>query len=362
MKKLKKFTLRLVAGANLATILAMAAVGYSDRVDPVAHPFVGSVGLVYPVLLAANFAFLVFWALVSVRRTLLPLAGFLVCYGPTRTYCPLNIPREVPDSGCVKVLTYNIFNLDTWTHPDSCCRVAHYIRWADPDIVCLQEIGMDSCKQIVFFRYLKDLYRYSDTATIVRQGDGVGIWSRYPIVGKERIRFRSCGNIAAAFHVRIGSDTVAVVVNHLETTGLSLQDRRNFRDMVHGEVPARQMGGESRHLFRQLGAATALRAPQADSVAAYVSRWRPRSAIVCGDLNDSPISYVHRTVGRGLTDCYAAAGNGPGITYHYSCLYVRIDNIFCTDDWEPLSCRIDNFFDASDHYPEVCVLRKRTRR
>lgn len=69
MKKLKKFTLRLIAGANLATILAMAAVGYSDRVDPVAHPFVGSVGLVFPVLLVANFAFLVFWALVSVRRT-----------------------------------------------------------------------------------------------------------------------------------------------------------------------------------------------------------------------------------------------------------------------------------------------------
>ncbi len=361
MKKIKKFTLRLIAGANLATILALAAVGYSDRIDPVAHPIAGSVGLVYPVLLVVNLAFLVFWTLVSVRRTLLPLVGFLVCYGPTRTYCPLNISREVPDSGCVKVLTYNIYNLETWTDPLTRCDVAWYIKEQNADIVCMQEIGMQKSKQDLFFNGLKMLYPYSDTVTIAHLGDGVGIWSRYPILAKERIKYQSAGNISAAFHLLIDGDTVAVVVNHLETTGLSLEDRRNFRDMLHGDVPARQMSGESRHLFRQLGASTARRAPQADSVAAYVSRWRPRSAIVCGDLNDSPISYVHRTVGRGLTDCYAAAGNGPGISYHYSCFYVRIDNIFCTDDWEPLSCRVDNTIDASDHYPAVCVLRKRRR-
>lgn len=361
MKKIKKFTLRLITGANLATILAMAVVGYSDRINPVAHPIVGSVGLVYPVLLVANLAFLVFWTLVSVRRTLLPLAGFLVCYGPTRTYCPLNLSHEVPDSGCVKILTYNIYNLETWTHPDNRCDIAYYIRKQNADIVCLQEIQMNKDKQFLFFRMLNDLYPYTDTVTIAHQDDGVAIWSRYPIVGKERIKYCSPGNISGAFHLVIDSDTVAVVVNHLETTGLSLEDRRNFRDMLHGDVPARQMSGESRHLFRQLGAATARRAPQADSVAAYVSRWRPRSAIVCGDLNDSPISYVHRTVGRGLTDCYAAVGNGPGISYHYSCFYVRIDNIFCTDDWEPLSCRVDNSISASDHYPVACVLRKRPR-
>lgn len=359
MKKIKKFTLRLVTGANLATILVMAAVGYSDRVDPVAHPFVGSVGLAYPVLLAINFAFLVFWALVSVRRTLLPLFGFVVCYSPTRTYCPVNIPREVPDSGCVKILTYNIFNAESWVHPDSTCIMGNYIARSHADIVCLQEISMEYSKQLVFFKELRRFYPYGDTVTIRHLDDGVGLWSRYPIIKKERIKYESAGNISGVFHLLIDGDTVAVVVNHLETTGLSLKDRSTFHDMVHGEVPAGQMGSESRHIIRQLGAATARRAPQADSVAAYIDRWRPRSAIVCGDLNDGPISYVYRTVGRGLTDCYAAAGNGPGITYHYSCIYVRIDNIFCTDDWEPLSCHVDDYIDASDHYPVMCVLRKR---
>ena len=43
MSQLKDFTLRLVAGANIVTIIIMLLLGYSDRVDAAAHPFIGAV-------------------------------------------------------------------------------------------------------------------------------------------------------------------------------------------------------------------------------------------------------------------------------------------------------------------------------
>ena len=53
-----------------------------------------------------------------------------------------------------------------------------------------------------------------------------------------------------------------------------------------------------------------------------------------------------------------ASANGPGISYHLSGFFVRIDNILCSDDWKPYACKVDNSIQSSDHYPIVCWLKK----
>ena len=45
LKRLKKFTLQMIAGANVATILLMLLVGYSDRLDPASFPRLANIGL-----------------------------------------------------------------------------------------------------------------------------------------------------------------------------------------------------------------------------------------------------------------------------------------------------------------------------
>ncbi len=61
MSQLKDFTLRLVAGANIVTIIIMLLLGYSDRVNAAAHPFIGVIGLAFPVILVMNIMFMVLW-------------------------------------------------------------------------------------------------------------------------------------------------------------------------------------------------------------------------------------------------------------------------------------------------------------
>ena len=91
---MKDFTYRIIAGANVATIVLMLLVGYSDRVNPAAHPVIGVVGLAFPVLLALNMAFLVFWLCTRKRWALIPFLGFVVGYGPVSVYCPLSMFRD----------------------------------------------------------------------------------------------------------------------------------------------------------------------------------------------------------------------------------------------------------------------------
>ena len=52
MKNLQDFTVRLIAGGNIATIVCMLLIGFSDRINPVSHPLLANIGLFFPVFLA----------------------------------------------------------------------------------------------------------------------------------------------------------------------------------------------------------------------------------------------------------------------------------------------------------------------
>ena len=48
ISQLKTFTRKMTAGANIATIIVMLLVGFSDYVNPASHPILSLVGLTFP--------------------------------------------------------------------------------------------------------------------------------------------------------------------------------------------------------------------------------------------------------------------------------------------------------------------------
>ena len=103
MSKVLRVAFQIIGGANVASILLMLLIGNAGKVDPTVWPKLSNMGLFFPVVLAINFFFLVFWALVKVKMVIIPLLGFVVCYGPVRKYCPFNFPSD-PPKGSIKVL------------------------------------------------------------------------------------------------------------------------------------------------------------------------------------------------------------------------------------------------------------------
>lgn len=344
----------MIGGANIATILLMLIIGHADLIQPQTFPKLSNLGLLFPVILAINFFFLVLWIIIKPRFVFIPLLGFIVCYGPVRRYMPLNIPHD-PPKGCIKVLSYNVWFFAGWEDHGKPNPILEYIKRQNADIVCLQESMENEVKSSQVDSILSPIYQYKDT--IIHKGDCLSFFSKFPILSHERIHYQSKGNMSAAFHVRINGRDVIVVNNHLETTGLSPEEKNKFKALVKGKLETDTATETSKWLVVHLGEQTRKRAAEAEAVARYIAYHRGTPMIVCGDFNDSPLSYAHRTIGKGLTDCYVTTANGPGISYHKSGMYVRIDNIFCTDDFTPYACRVDNSISSSDHYPIFCWLK-----
>lgn len=361
IRKLKTVTLQMMGGANVATVLIMLMVGHSDLLNPVSFPTLSNAGLAFPLFLLFNTAFLVFWLLFKPKGAWIPFLGFILCYGPVRRYTPVNVNRK-PPKGSIKVISYNVWLFAGWEDSESGPNpILEYLRDQDADIVCLQESGANEVGQQQIDSMLNPIYQYRDTA-MRDKGDCISIFSKYPIVGKEHIIYASEGNLSAAFKLRMGRDTVVVINNHLETTGLTNKEKGRFRSLLKGTLNADTAEQTSRLLIHKLGKATATRAPEAEAVARYIDLHRNLPMIVCGDFNDGPISYARRTIADGLTDCYVATGNGPGISYHYNGFLVRIDHIFCSSHFKPYGCYVDNKIKTSDHYPIICWLEKRAKR
>ena len=363
-KTLKKFVFRALIVGNLLIVLLMILVGNVDKLHPADYPLLANLGLGFPVILFANLVFLVVWAFVRWRMIWLPVLGFLICYGPIRTYMPFNIPKEKPH-GAIKVMSFNVYMFDPWdvkkgeTNP-----IVDYVVNSKADIVCLQEATVDASGSDHILDTLKKHYPYYKLMVKKKPAaDHILLLSRYPILWQDTIPYGSSSNQSVAYMVDIKGTKTLVVNNHFESNGLSNDDKAGFKSLVKGHMRTNKAKSESVHLLRKLGKVSMRRAPQADMVARYVKQYLDKKVpvILCGDFNDNPLSYTHRVIDKELIDCFVASGNGPGISYHRSGMYFRIDHIFCSDDFEPYDAHVDNSVTASDHYPIYCWLKYRPK-
>lgn len=347
----------LLLALNVLAVAGLVVSAWSSHVPAQAWPLLSCAGMVFPVFLAAAVVFVPLWALWRGRRrwVCLSLAGLLLVARSMRTYCPLNVPQPVPE-GAVKVLTYNVYNLkpagegkEGGLHP-----CLDYVLGSGADVVCLQEVdrrqwsAADSLLGVVY------PYRRCESWGAA----SCALLSRYPVVSAERIDYASEGNSSWAYRLAVGEDTLLVVNNHLESYRLGEEDRQEYKDVLlrPGETDVEQ---GVRGLIDKVAAANAVRGPQADSVAAYVEGARERYQIVCGDFNAPSISYPHYRLTRSLDDAFTRSGNGPGISYHLSGMYFRIDNILCSPAMKPFGARVDRSIEASDHYPMYCYVALR---
>lgn len=350
MRLIKSILVNILTGASVTMTLLMIIVGYSDRINPVDHPVLACLGMTFPFFIIINLLFLVAWLLIKWRKIWIPLVALIVCYDAIHTYFPLHGSSKIPD-GNIKVLSYNVccFAKPDYTAPfDS---IYNYIKAQKADIVCLQE---DVCPDM---EKLNKLFPHNDTVHVNQAPtytNAVGIHTRFPIIKKERIPYKSTANGSVAFYLKIGQRTVIVINNHMESFHLSPVDRKRYKEVLKGGMDSKTAEAETRSLVKKVSDAMALRAPQAEAVHRYIEAHSDYPIIVCGDFNDTPISYARRTIAQGLTDCFVATGTGSGITYNQKGFNFRIDHIMCSTDFTPYRCIVDEKPKASDHYPIMC--------
>ena len=284
-------------------------------------------GLAFPFVLAANVLFLLLWLFIYPRYIVVPLATFLICSAQIRAFFPINLGRQNPPEKSLKVLSYNILspNINTSNTNEKNAIIA-YLEDAEADIVCLQEFHFATLKKRkkLLSKYPYKSYLVSnDSEASARY---LGCLSKYPILSVEQLNFNSTSNGCSKYRILHGNDTIVVYNCHLQSNGLKKDDKNTYKQLITN--PKEQIRSrDTKELVKKLRNSATKRAGQTDILVADIERETSPYIIVCGDFNDSPISYTCARLKQRLDDAYIRSGNGPGISYNRNGLYYRIDHI-----------------------------------
>lgn len=253
----------------------------------------------------------------------------------------------------LKVLTYNTHGMLVNKKKEDKIAMLNHIKQQDADIICMQEVLV--YKNLAKFT-LSDLrevmkeYRYTyydfKVYNSKRQFGNV-VFSRYPLINKQTIRYESNSNISSQCDVVVKTDTIRLVVNHLESFGLEGKDF-NIDSLTAGNF-------KESSLNRKLTQTSQLRRQQVRKVRRAISN-SPYPVIAVGDYNALPLSMVYWTMNMGLRDCFAECSFGRyGATYKQKGIGIRIDYIFTSRQLQPLACRVDHVT-YSDHFPLIATI------
>ena len=357
MKYIGKLLGLILLGINAIVALMMFLSAYSPSIDPHAHPVASCMGLFFPIFLLANVLFLIFWLLVYRKFMLFPLLALIGCWGSIRTYFPINGWGEDVPEGAIKILSYNTRAFGekkphTKERPND---VLTYLQNSDADIICLQEYIFGGKLKKKDIDYALRDYRYKHYQVLGKGLNGLGCYSRYPILSATPILYKGTRNGSVAYRIKVGNDTLLVINNHLESNKILKSDVETYQEMM--DAPSKQkLFAGVRKLWGKMAKATSVRAKQADILVETLRDSKEKSVVLCGDFNDTPISYTHHVLSDELQDAFVETGNGLGFSYNKDRLYVRIDHILVSKNLKVYDCMVDNTIQASDHYPVWCYI------
>jgi len=360
-----------VLTAGLCLILVSSA--FSDYINPTVWILPSFLGISFGVLLVLGVIWF-FVLLISQRwhSLLLLVITFAIIAMPAWRYCPMHLgggpePLTMTEQGEeIEVDSLRIFSFNTnimgQTHLSRIKEhipVIDIVRNSKADIVCLQEYGFTLKKgghtEQELRGELKDLYPYYDyTPNDGRKALGIAIFSKHPIRKAIRVDKRKKGYFSAMYYqLDVKGRTIGLVNMHLRSNMIDPKDRILYNDMIEKFEPD-SLSRIRTGMMRSLAQAYRLRSTESSMLRQVLLDQHPKELplLVCGDMNDTPISYCYRSLRQvGLLDTWQETGIGPGITYRANHFWFRIDHMLHSKHFRALRMRVRKDVKLSDHYP-----------
>ncbi len=369
MVNLLKKILQLRFWMGILTLLNIFALLLSYS-SPFIHPetikIIPLFGLAYPFILFSILLLLIFWLLmrskwVWVILTVIILGGTL----HFRTFA-FGKSEKLNNLTSLRVMSYNVqlFGLYTTLQNNSLetrNKIFSFLREEQPEVICFQEfykkkkknfITKDSIISILGTHFYHEKYAKQFGN---RQSFGVALFSKYPIINRGDVTFlteeRSFNYCIYADIVK-NKDTFRIYNAHLQSIRFGADDYALFNETNFTNTEKKD---KFINLVKKVSRSYPIRARQARKIIEHIQN-SPHPVIVCGDFNDTPMSYVYNQFNAQLTDAFRSCSFGLGSTYAGKIPIGRIDYIFHSKKITASNFKVQKEV-LSDHYAISCEIQ-----
>ena len=340
MKKLSWFN-KVAFGFNIVITVLTFVAYVLPFLAPKMFPLLSVLTLILPLFLILNALFFMYWML-QLKRQLI-LSGLVLLFGITfiNKFYNLSSSDLDEEEKDFSVMSYNVrlFNLFDWVAEDNVGNsILNFINEQNPDILCIQEYSENAKVDLRVYKYKSVFMEGKQIKT------GQAIFSKYPIFNQGELKIQTSGNNIIYADIKKGKDTIRVYNIHLQSIKISpdVNEISEHVDSINQN--------KSQQLFTRIRDAFKKQEQQAELLVKHKNDCL-YPVIICGDMNNSPFSYVYRNIKSDLNDCFEDARNGFGQTYKFKYYPARIDYIFASKKMKVKSFKTFTKVAYSDHFP-----------
>lgn len=341
------------------------------------HPskwwFFSLLGLGFPVLLLLSFLFLVFWLIFRSKWAVLSALTLLLGFSGIRVFLGMHFAassfKPEKEKDALRIMTWNVHWFDDHNkkikeHKDYRKKMIAFIKEQNADVLCFQEFlelgksfAASNTNAIVQLNY-PYYYRVIDYGKAGGRFEaGVAIFSRYPIVDTQRVRYPDPANLRAAeslisADLLVNGKKIRIYTTHLQSVLFQKNDYRSLEIIKSADD---SMVMASRSIIKKLRMGYAFRGFQADLVRSKLDSC-PYPEVICGDFNDVPNSYTYFRIKGDRQDVFVRKGKGIGRSFTAVSPTLRIDYILADKKFDVLQYN-RSLVPWSDHYPVVADIK-----
>ena len=306
-------------------LLLLLLVSYiAPKVNPEFFWYISLLGIIFPLLLILNTLFAVYWIIswkkyfwANVVIITLGLSHIDKIVANQKNQIDYEELNELQNNKkhqfdqLINIMTYNVrlFNQNENLNDDKIeNKILDMVKEEKPDILCFQEFNLtEKTKEIFnFFNYKRN------------NDNKLQILTNYKVLKSGYIQSK---NICIYKDIVL-NDTIRIYNIHLQSNWVKTM-KYSYQKRVNEAIKIKK------HINKS-----------------------PYPVIICGDFNDTPISYTYTKLKNGLLDSFEESGIGIGNSY-VSIPTLRIDYILHSKEYKSYNYK-KNKFKLSDHYPISC--------
>ncbi len=372
----RKFFLGLLLIVNIVVSGALVASFLAQIIAPTTSTYIAFAGLFFPYLIGINLFFIIFWLIFKLKWALLPAICVLININNIDKYYQFR-GQATPKTcvNCVKVMSYNVHLFGLYDTEDKKKREEKlsdffaFIKDEQPDFLCFQEYFFDKTGKLKFpttdsikaslkIRNERNYYQYFPTNRGKEYYFGYAIFSKYRIIDKGQITSNDSANTTMGIYIdfKYKNDTLRLYNVHLASIRFDENDYETGRQLRNSDLNDPHLNVKAKRITEKISNAFNKRTVQAEALRQHI-KMSPHPVIVCGDMNDTPISYTYNTVAKGLKDAFRESGESIGKTYAGSVFpNYRIDYILHDKRYNSFGYQTYPDFKESDHQPISAVI------